>query len=214
MDQITDPVARARSVVGLMMPYELSGGGYNPKRGPGAVLVQDLPWSPSDHGIVGCDCSGFVCYCHRLHRHRVGFNRTPTATVSDDLNTVSMVEDALTARTVFVPVIAPTLGIAGVPQPGDILVYKTIHLPGHPNPWIGHECIVLEVDPKFDPHDPDWRLLKVAQCFGPDHREPAVEVTDGTFWRNHDHAWGNEPDGTAVLGRRSVVIRVRPDIQV
>ena len=212
MVEITDPVARAKSIVGLPMPYELGAGDYDPlyrNSGPQNELVSDLPWTHSPRGILGCDCSGFaIAYCHRMHRNAPGFNAG--GSVTDAINTTSSVEDALGKRTRFSPVIAPFLGIAQMPQPGDLLVYATIYLKGHPNPWIGHVSIILAVDPAFDPANPDWRLVTVAQCYGPDGREPAVEITNGLFWYEHDRVWGYERDGTPVLSRRSVVIRPNP----
>lgn len=211
--EITDPVQRARVVVGAMEPYELSAGDYHPIYDFRGDLVEDSPWTSAADGrpVVGCDCSGFaIAYCHRLPRHRPGFNRTPTATVSDELNTDSAVEDALTQQTLFIPIIAPSLGIAQMPKPGDLLVYKAIRLPGHPYPWIGHVCLVVAVDPAFDPAHPDWRLVTVIQCFGGNGRKPAVEQTDGTFWRNHDQVWGTDPQLGVMLERLSVVIRRKP----
>jgi hypothetical protein len=211
---LADPVARALSLVNERMPYEYGTGDYHPKHLPDGTLLEDRPWTSAtrDDGMVvtGSDCAGFaICWCHKLTRHRPGFNHGPHATVSDDINTDSSVEDALGARTLFTPVIAPSLGIAEPVRPGDLLVYKSIHLDGH-KPWIGHVSIIVAIEPGFDPTRPDWMRLTVAQCCGGNGRIPAVLRTDGYTWRRHDITWGRDPAGHDVPERRSVVIRVAP----
>lgn len=181
-------VTRALSMVGDPHCYVLGGGDYRPEPAP------DVPWT--DHaGLVGSDCWGFVAWCHRQARHRPGFNVGPWATVSDDVNCNSAIEDALHKQELFT--------IAPRPEPGDLIAYPTIHLPGHPQPFIGHVCIVTDASklPEWDPNFPDFHNLAVAHCAGPDGRKPAVRITDGSIWNHHNSLWPKP-------GHRCQVLRV------
>jgi hypothetical protein len=193
-----EAVARALSIVGKGGQYELGTGDYRPQPTfPGAPDV-DLPWTTNDLGARGSDCAGFAgCWCYKLPRHRPGYNRGPWSTCSDDLNCNSKLEDARHGRDLFAVV-------TDAPQPGDILAYPTIYLPGHP-PFCGHECIVVGVSraAAFDISKPDWSLLDVAQCCGPNGRAPAVVASDGSIWNQHDHLWP-KPE------HRSELIRALP----
>jgi hypothetical protein len=46
---------------------------------------------------------------------------------------------------------------------------------------------------------PDYSLLDVAQCCGPNGRTPAVILSDGAIWNQHDHQWPKPEHRTAVL---------------
>ena len=179
-------------MVGVMSPYKLGTGDYHPRQTPGGVI--DVPWTERD-GVVGSDCAGFaISWCHQLKRHRPGFNHGAWATVSDDLNTDSCVEDARHKRELFEEITRP--------EPGCLLVYKSIRLPDHAPPYhlIGHVAIVLEVPAEWDPAHPQYELLTVAQCKGPNRREPAVVKTDGSVWSHHDSVW-SKPEHRSVLVR-------------
>lgn len=92
----------------------------------------------SSHGDDPRDCFGFaVCELYGLRRHRPGFNRGSWATIADDLNCDSAIEDADHAGELFERV--------QTPAPGVLLVYPTIRLPGHPQRWIGHIGIIFGV---------------------------------------------------------------------
>ena len=140
------------------------------------------------------DCFGFAfCRCYGVRRHRPGFNRGSWATVTDDLNCNSAIEDADHHRELFVR--------AGRPELGDLLAYPTIHLPDHPKPWVGHIAIVIGVSRvlEWDPAAPDWSLLDVAQCAGPDGRTPGVIATTAAHWNDHDRDWPRPEHRTALL---------------
>lgn len=140
------------------------------------------------------DCFGFAfCECYGVRRHRPGFNVGPWATVADDLNCNSAIEDADHARELFVR--------ADRPQPGDLLAYPTIRLAGHPQPWIGHVAIVVDVAraAAWDPTCPDWSLLGVVQCCGPDGRRPGILRTDASHWNAHDATWPKPEHRSALL---------------
>jgi len=131
------------------------------------------------------DCFGFaVCECFGLKRHRPGFNRGSWASVADDLNCNSAIEDADHHRELFVHV-------AGPPRIGDLLCYPTFRLEGHARPWIGHVAIVVGTERliEWDRAWPTWSFLDVVQCAGPDGRRPGIIATDAHHWDDHDKEW-------------------------
>jgi hypothetical protein len=212
---LLEPVHRAIAITGSRRPYVLGTGDYHPHPGKDGEVV-DLPWTERD-GVLGSDCAGFaISWCHRIRRHEPGANRAlwrhpvtgkmMAPTVVDDWNTDSAVEDALGDRQRFEPVIVPALGLHGSVLSGDLLVYKTIHatVDGAPHAWIGHVALVLYPLPHFDPANPDWAALWIAQCCGPNGRSPAVIESDGHVFNHHDHNWG------ARIERRCVILRVKP----
>ena len=144
------------------------------------------------------DCFGFaVCELYGIRRHRQGFNHGPWATVSDDLNCNSAIEDADHARELFVRVEKPALG--------TLLTYPTIRLDGHPQVWIGHIGIVVGVLRclEWDNERPDYASLDVVQCRGPNGRKPGIIASDGAVWDHHDVTWP-KPE------HRTVMLRVLP----
>jgi hypothetical protein len=186
----TEAVARARSMVGRGT-YLLGTGDYRPVYA-GAKLI-DLPWTERD-GHVGSDCAGLaICYAYKLQRHRLGFNQGPWATVEDDINCNSAIEDADNNRELFERVTAPA--------PGVLLTYPTIRLRNHPQPFIGHVSIVVSMSRCFvwDPEHPDYSMLDVVQCCGPNGHTPGVIQSDGSIWNHHDHLWPKPEHRTVML---------------
>jgi cell wall-associated NlpC family hydrolase len=178
----TEAVARALRLLAdptnARTGYHLGTGGYRPYVVNGKTI--DLPWTQNGD-VTGCDCAGLICWAYKLSRHRPGFNAGPWSTVSDDVNTDSMIEDADHARDLF----APT---DGAPQPGDVLVYHTITLPDHPGMrWIGHVALVVGTDRLGTVVD--YSMLDVVQARGPNGRMPAAIASDGSIWSHHDLMW-------------------------
>jgi len=141
------------------------------------------------------DCAGFaICKCYGLRRHRPGFNKGKWASVEDDINCNSAIEDANRRKDLFV-LAAPR------PQPGDLLAYPTFFLTGHPKPWIGHIAIVVAVDrmAAWDAAKPDWSLLDVVQCCGPDGRKPGIVRSTAQHWREHDRQWPKPEHRSSLL---------------
>ncbi len=172
---MVESVSRALSMVGVQMPYILGTGDYRPS------ADADVPWTVRD-GRAGSDCAGFaLCWAHKLKRHRPGFNKGPWASVSDDINCNSAIEDAQHNRELY--------EIADRPQLGDCIAYPTIRLAG--KTFIGHVCIIIGVTRclEWDAKNPDYSLLDVAHCHGPNGRKPAVTLTDGSIWNRHDELW-------------------------
>lgn len=190
--------ARALSMVGRLGAYQLGTGTYAPRIVGGKLI--DVPWTEreSDHA-VGCDCAGFaISYCYKLQRHRVGFDlgATTFGDVENDINVNSILSDATSrAPDLF------TLAV-GLPKPGDLLCYPSFRLPGVELPFIGHVGIVTDaaLATAWDPANPRYDLLQVAQCRGPDGRSPAVILTDGSIWQSHRDQWP-KPEHTVYLLR-------------
>ena len=139
------------------------------------------------------DCFGFAyCWCYGVLRHRQGFNRGPWATVEDDLNCNSAIEDAAHAGELFEQVFTPA--------PGILLAYPTIYLKGHP-PFIGHIGIVVSVQRclEWDHGRPSYSLLDVVQCHGPNGRRPGIVASDGSVWDHHDAQWPKPEHRTKML---------------
>lgn len=151
------------------------------------------------------DCFGFAaCECYGIRRHRPGFNRTgythrrlPSGQIDEpdivnDLNCNSAIGDALHARELFAPALAPFLGA--------LILYPTIHLPGHP-PWIGHVKIVtgLSRSGAWNHDHPDWSLLDTVECRGPNGRRPGIVAGTGATMLEHDRQWPRPEHRTAML---------------
>lgn len=186
-----EAVARALSLVGKGGQYILGTGDWRPT----SPTAPDVPWTTRD-GQVGSDCAGFaISWCYKLPRHRPGYNHGPWATVEDDLNSNSALEDAQHGRELF--------ELVTTPAPGVLLLYPTFRLQGHT--FIGHVGIVTSVKrcAEWDFDHPPYRLLDVAQCKGPNGRKPAVVATDGSLWEHHDSLW---PKGQ----RRTWMVRALP----
>lgn len=126
------------------------------------------------------DCAGFaINRCWNIKRHRPGFNKGPWATVEDDINCNSALEDAAHKQELFVPISRP--------EPGALLTYPTIYLKGHP-PFIGHVGIVTRIPLEWGP-ECSWADLIVVQCHGPNGRRPGIVETNGSVWDHHDSLW-------------------------
>jgi hypothetical protein len=140
------------------------------------------------------DCFGFAfCEVYGVKRHRPGFNRGAWSSVSDDLNCNSAIEDADHAGELFERVFTPA--------PGVLLVYPTIRLAGHDQPWIGHVAIVVGMSRclEWDHRFPSYAHLDVVQCRGPNGRKPGIVATDGAGWDVHDHTWPKAEHRTVML---------------
>lgn len=149
------------------------------------------------------DCFGFACcYAWDIKRHRPGFNNGPWATVSDDLNCDSALEDAAHKQELF--------HFPERVMRGDLLVYRTIPAKVTADgkkhgPWIGHVGLIERVPPDWVPGVGKWHELGIIQCCGPNGRNPGIIRTDGSIWDHHDATWGS-PDHPE---RLSLVVRVK-----
>lgn len=195
-----EALGRARSLVGVGGQYILGTGDYKPRKENGKDI--DLPWTAyyregsEWYKKAGSDCAGFaICWAWKLQRHRPGFNVGAWATVSDDINVNSALEDGLHKQELFI-----TLPEGANIQPGDLLLYPTIEVKvnGAKKRFIGHVGLVesIPVDFRYS----DWRGLSIIQCHGPNGYTPGVVRTDGSIWAHHDSLWSK-------LEHRSRVVR-------
>jgi hypothetical protein len=157
------------------------------------TMLIDVPWTDAPDGRPAADCRFVLNYCYRLPAHRPGFNHGSWATISDDVNSNSAIEDAEHNRELF-------RLVDHNPLPGDILCYPTIHLPGHP-PFIGHSAMVVGLSraARFDLQEPSWSLLDIVHCHGPQGRSPAVTRGDGAAFDLHDSKWHKPEHRTKLL---------------
>lgn len=149
------------------------------------------------------DCAGFAfCMCYGLRRHRPGFNVGSWASVSDDINCNSAIEDADHKQELFW---LPRLGVGvGAVEVGDLLTYPTFTVTGRdgqPLQFIGHVAIVVGV-PKV--WAGKYKDLMVVQCCGPNGRTPGIIETDGSHWDAHDKIWPKKEHRTVVLRVKQV----------
>lgn len=179
------PLDRMLALVGKPIPYALGTGDH------------DGPTRRKD-GLEGFDCAGAaICYAHQLKRHRPGFNRGRWATVSDDINCNSMIEDAEHKQELFVPI--DELDI----RPGDLISYPTIRLRRIPpiKPFIGHVLMVVKV-PTGWTRAMGFAALKTVHCHGPDRRVPGVTMGTGSSCDMHDERWGKPEHQTRIVRRK------------
>lgn len=167
-----EAVARGRSAVGAGGHYQLGSGDF-----------YQGPWNST----LGSDCAGFaISWAWKLIRHRPGFNIGSWASVSDDINVNSAIEDGQHKHELF-----DTLAPGSIPRPGDLLCYPTFRVlsqDGHPLTFIGHVGLVEDVPDDYKPGE-GWHRLSVLQCHGPNGFTPAVVRTDGAVWDHHDSVW-------------------------
>lgn len=183
-----EAVERARAVCGNGGQYLLGTGDYWPHVEAGINI--DLPWTYKS-GKAGADCAGFaICYAWKLARHRRGFNKGPWATVSDDINSDSAYEDALNKKELF--------SVTKTPRPGDLLVYPSVRRAGV-RILIGHVGLIEAVPAEWDVTAPQYDLLTILQCKGPNGRKPGVVRTDGSIWSHHDANWSKPQHRTVII---------------
>lgn len=168
-------VTRAKLLVGgnRREPYVLGTGDFHP------AATIDEPFSKNSFGF-GCDCWGFAgAWCYKLPRHRAGYNKGPWATVADDLNCDSAIEQAEHKDKVS----DVLWEIANTPKPGDLIVWPSIRGAGGVRLRIGHVAIVLEVPAEWDWHVSPFGLLQVAQCGS---SRPSLHFSTGKAWEGRD----------------------------
>lgn len=174
--------------------YLLGTGGYDPRN-------PLTPWTPhaTPAGIeLGGDCAGVaISFAYRLCRHRPGFNRQMHATVEDDLNCDSVLEDADPERGG-----RQELGeVVTVPQPGDLLITPSIRIPSKNFRGIGHVRLILDAS-RWNPAAPRWADVVYLECHGPNGHKPGVTRAPGGSVDIHDANWPK-------LEHRAALVRIR-----
>ena len=103
--------------------------------------------------------------------------------VEDDVNVNALMADALSLRR-YVELVT-------TPFPGALVVAPTIHLAGHPLPFIGHIEVVVGVKRavEWDAGAPNYALLDTVGCCGPNGRSPGVVAHTGQYFAKHATDW-------------------------
>lgn len=173
---------RMLALVGKPIPYVL---GTGDDTGP-----------TGRNGMIGFDCFGAAFnYAYGVPRHRPGFNRGKWATVSDDLNCNSAIEDSEHKRELFTPV------ADGDEKPGDLILYPTIYIKRLLRPtlkFIGHVQMIVSIPPGWH-RSHGFALLKVVHCHGPTGRVPGVTIGRGDACDRHDEQWGKPEHRTRII---------------
>jgi len=172
--------------------YILGTGGYRPYVVSGVTI--DRPWTADADGRLGTDCAGFaLSWCWKLTRHRPGYNKGGAFDVESDINSNSAIGDAVGARDCF------ELAM-GMPKPGDLLAYPTFRCNGLL--FIGHVAIIVDTSraTAWDPQQPRYDLLDIAQSHGPNYFQPGVVRTDGSVFEKHRETWP-KPEQTVYMLR-------------
>lgn len=166
--------------------YLLGTGNYKPNN-------DTDPWTYRN-AQLGSDCAGFaICYCWKLVRHRPRFNHGPWATVEDDINVNSTIEDAVHKKE-----LAERVLLSGdKPEPGDLLCYPTFQYRDRGKKFIGHVAIINDVLDNYVAGRYD--LLSIIQCHGPDGFKPGVVETDGSLFLHHDSLWPKDEHRTKIV---------------
>lgn len=161
---VAEALTRMRAMVGVDVPYQL---------GPR-------------------DCAGTVCEAYKLTRHRPGYARGPLpagwerfADVVDDINTSSMIKDALIRRELF-----RFLASNEPLEEGDLLAYPTIRLTDaqmQRHEWIGHVQMV-EHGNGATAGGP-YSMVQIIHCHGPNGRRPAVTRGNAHVMDLHNERW-------------------------
>lgn len=173
---VAEAVERALRFVGKGT-YVLGAGAWTPGE------LADNPWTTKEGIADACDCWGYISWALKLPRHVPGFNRGSWASVSDDANCDSCIEDSEHQQQMFMP--APR------PEPGDLLVFPSVRDPETKRRIrIGHVGIVVDVSRclEWDPKTPAYDRLEVVQCQA--STRPAVKKGSGAGWLNREHFKG------------------------
>ncbi len=143
---------RALSLVGRTEPYVLGTGDYRSD--------SPLPFTTNPLGY-GSDCWGFAgAWCYMLKRHRKGFNKGPWATVSDDINCDSAIEQAEHPQATD-----RLFEVIERAEPGCLLVMPSVRDPKtRKRIRIGHVWFVYDVPAEWDTSKPQYELLDTIQC--------------------------------------------------
>lgn len=151
------------------------------------------------NGIQGWDCAGAaISHAFMLTRHRPGFNRQRYATVEDDINVDSIIEDADADHGGH-----QELGeLVTAPDPGVLLLTPTIRIPAKGFVEPGHVRMIIDAS-KWSAAAPRWADVVYLECKGPPKRAPGVVRNAGESVDQWDATW---PTHKAVM----VHIRARP----
>jgi hypothetical protein len=171
-------IARAHALLGKGFPYILGTGNH---KGATVLRRKDRPPTP-----LGFDCWGYAgSYAYEQPRHEPGFNRGPWATVSDDRNCDSAIEEA--------EHIGKAYEVIDRPELGCLIVMPSIRDENHKRIRMGHVWMAVVVPDVWDPKRPEYDDIITLQCQASSH--PAIKMGPGprhdgrTFHGITDDAW-------------------------
>lgn len=172
-----EAVARAHELLGKGYPYILGTGSHH---GP-TQLVRNGRTGP-----LGFDCWGYAgAYAYETPRHEPGFNVGPWATVSDDRNCDSAIEEAEHVGKAYQAIDRPEIGC--------LLVMPSIRDKSGHRVRMGHVWMVLVPPEDWDPEKPHYDSIITLQCQASSF--PAIKLGPGprsdarTFRGLTDDAW-------------------------
>ncbi len=159
-----EAIARAHSLLGKGYPYILGTGNH---LGPTRIKKKDGAYTE-----LGFDCWGMAgSYAYDQRRTDPGFNRGKWATVSDDRNCDSAIEEA--------EHIGKAYEVIDTPEMGCLLVMPSIRDENRKRIRIGHvwlAAIVPEID-EWNPKRPEYDKIITLQCQASTH--PAIKMGPG-----------------------------------
>jgi hypothetical protein len=178
---VIDPgaaVARAHSLLGKGYPYILGTGNHL-----GATVLRRKDKPPT---VPGFDCWGFAgSFAYGQPRHDPGFNTGPWATVSDDRNCDSAIEDAEHKKQGYEVIDTPELAC--------LIVMPSIRDENGKRLRIGHVWLGVGVPETWDPAKPQYDLIDTIQCqastFPAIKRGPGPRHDGRTYHGVTDDAW-------------------------
>lgn len=176
-----EAIARAHELLGKGWPYVLGTGNH---RGPTRTKRRDGTLS-----ALGFDCWGFAgSWAYDQPRHEPGFNKGPWATVSDDRNCDSSIEEA--------EHVGKAYRVIDRPEGGCLLVMPSIRDATGKRIRIGHVWLAVIVPDEWDPARPEYDAITTLQCQS--RLNPAIRIGPGP-----------RGDGRAYKGRTSDAWRIR-----
>lgn len=179
-----EAIARAHELLGKGYPYILGAGNH---RGPTQVRRKDGTLTP-----LGFDCWAFAdAWAYEQPRHEPGFNHGPHATVSDDRNCDSAIEEAEHFGKKYEVIETPETGcLIVMPSvrarevwPDDARAlpdaeFKAKHgYAKNDRVRIGHVWLAVIVPESWDPTKPQYDLITTLQCQA--SSAPAIKMGPG-----------------------------------
>lgn len=173
-----EAIARIHALLGRGSPYILGAGNH---LGPTSVRKKDGTTTP-----LGFDCWGMAdSYAHGIPRHEPGFNKGSWATVTDDRNCDSAIEEA--------EHIGKAYEVIDTPEIGCHIVMPSIRGADGKRIRMGHVWKAVIVPEAWDPTKPQYDLITTIQCQASSF--PAIKMGPGprhdgrTFRGLTDDAW-------------------------
>jgi hypothetical protein len=175
-----EAASRARSMIGFKVPLHANApAGIVPMRiayridggngGTDPLAPHCASWSYGWR-VPTSDCVGLACWAIGTSRFHKEFTE-----YGGDMNTDSMILDADGKRSFYTD--------ADRPRVGGLCVTPSIFTKGRPR-RPGHVGVIVKVPTEWDPKAPQWDLVHVVHCHGPQSavHMPAISLGDAWLW--------------------------------